>query len=150
MGSVQQYEDCLRCGSENCFSDYYKTGEKYMNCPDCGYCEEYFYKRNEEGKLIKKDESKGFEFDNLIMEHVLRNPYAAYRLKLKDCIAYECGSVEEDGFDDFVTHIIENKDIEFFVTSMLSDGKIIKTIHIGEIPNEAYEADNFDKNEIEL
>jgi len=38
MGSVR-YEDekCPRCGEENCYAEYYyKTGEQYRHCPDCG------------------------------------------------------------------------------------------------------------------
>ena len=49
MGSVIGNIECTRCGSEECFEDYYyKTGEVYISCPDCGYHYSSFIKRNDE------------------------------------------------------------------------------------------------------
>lgn len=81
MGSVIDYNDeCPRCKNTNCFDDYYyKTGEEYFMCPDCGYYRAFHYKRDENGEYLKKDELKGYEFDNLIEEEILiDNPYGVY------------------------------------------------------------------------
>jgi len=80
MGSVINYIDCPNCNQNNCFCDYYyKTGEEFTLCPDCGYHESHKYKRDENGNFIRKDETKGFEFDNLIPEHVLIDkPFGAF------------------------------------------------------------------------
>ena len=59
MGSVISNIDCPTCGSDNCFEDfYYKTGEMYSSCPECGFYHNVHYKRDDEGNLIKKDDSR--------------------------------------------------------------------------------------------
>ena len=68
MGSVIDYnKDCPRCKQENCIYEFwYKTGEEFFHCPDCGYHREFRYKRGEDGMPLRKDENKDFDFDNLI------------------------------------------------------------------------------------
>ena len=83
MGSVIDYINCPNCDSPDCHVDfYYKNNEEYVNCPDCGYHRSVYWKRDEEGNLMRKDETKEYTFDNLISEEVLIDkPFGAYRIK---------------------------------------------------------------------
>ena len=129
MGQIE----CPRCGSEECFEDYYyKTGEEYVSCPDCGYHRSFFIKRDEEGKMMKKDESKDFAFDNVVTEEtLLEEPFGAYLIR------YEGGSgsggaipTEED-YNVFVLDIVSTTNqpdhkMESVVISRFVDGEIKK------------------------
>ena len=132
MGSVIDYIECPHCSGE-AFSDfYYKTGEEYINCQNCGYHYSATYKTDDEGKLITKDGTENYEFDNLIMEtKELKNPYGAYRIKYYDSVAYQCGSLEsEKDFVDIVANLLEIKNtVELFTVSRLINGKI-GVIHV--------------------
>ena len=139
MGSVIDHIDCPNCGQE-AFSDfYYKTGEEYINCQNCGYHYSATYKRDKEGKFITKDGTENYEFENLIMEEKeLKNPYGAYRLKYYDSVAYECGSLEsEQNSVELLVQVREQDNIELFTISRFVDGEI-KIIHV--IDNEPKEA----------
>ena len=139
MGSVIDYIECPNCKSE-AFSDfYYKTGEEYINCQNCGYHYSATYKRDKEGKFITKDGTENYEFENLIMEEKeLKNPYGAYRLKYYDSVAYECGSLEsEQNSVELLVQVREQDNIELFTISRFVDGEI-KIIHV--IDNEPKEA----------
>ena len=55
MGSVIDYIECPRCGQPNCFNDYYyKTGEEFTNCPDCGYYVSIVIKDSSKEKKISE------------------------------------------------------------------------------------------------
>ena len=134
MGRVISNIDCPTCGSANCVEDlYYKTGEMYSSCPECGFYHNVFYKRDENGTLIKKDENLGFEFDNLIMvEEKQEKTYSVYRLKFTESVATEIGHIENEGecerFINEITSISKNDDtIELCELSRFVDGKIVKT-----------------------
>lgn len=134
MGSVMSYINCPRCKSkESCFEDfYYKTGEVYVNCPECGYSLIHHFKRGEDGKLLKKDESKGFEFDNLIEETIeIKNPYGAYRVESVNGGA-TCGTlIKKADYTELAKNMKlelqkENNDIKGVFVSRLVKGKIKK------------------------
>ena len=58
MGSVIDYIECPNCKQE-AFSDfYYKTGEDYINCGNCGYHYAQTLKRDEDGKFVTEDGTK--------------------------------------------------------------------------------------------
>ena len=128
MGSVIDYIECPNC-KEEAFSDYYyKTGEEYINCSSCGYHYSYIIKRDDEGKMIKIDESKDFAIDNVVREEKeLKEPYGAYRIKHYDSVATQCGSLSNKSeFNDLVQHIIDNdKNIEYASISKLLNENII-------------------------
>ena len=133
MGSVISNVNCPRCGSEECFEDfYYKTGEIFSSCPDCGYHRSSFYKRDDNGKLIKLDESKGFEFDNLVMENILYpEPFGSYRLKIKENLGSSSGTIiKSEDYDVLISEVAlqqkTEKNVESFVISRYIDGKIVK------------------------
>jgi uncharacterized C2H2 Zn-finger protein len=134
MGSVIDYIECPRCKEENCLDDfYYKTGEEYINCPDCGYHRVFHYKRDENGNFLKKDEAKGYEFENLISEEVhIENPYGAYRVE-SILGGATCGTLAtDDDYQKFVSEIVslinQKHDIKEVVVSRLVGEKIEKEI----------------------
>jgi predicted nucleic-acid-binding Zn-ribbon protein len=133
MGSVISNVNCPRCGSEECFEDfYYKTGEIFSSCPDCGYHRSSFYKRDDNGKLIKLDESKGFEFDNLVIDQkYCPEPYGAYKLRIVGELGGVSGTlITKEDYDGLVQEVDQlqktENSVEFFVVSRFVDGKIVK------------------------
>ena len=127
MGSVIDYIECPNCEHEAYSDFYYKTGEEYVNCQNCGYHCSVEYKRdNDTGKLITKDGTDDHSFDNLIMEtKELKNPYGAYRIKQYDSVGYECGSLKtEEDFVNLLANIREQNNIELFSISRFVDGEI--------------------------
>ncbi len=134
MGSVIDYIDCPNCGNE-AFSDfYYKTGEEYVGCNHCGYRRSAELKRDEAGKLVTKDGTDRYDFDNVIMEYnEIPNPYGAFRYSIVDSIGTNCGTLEtESDADDFRIEMERNENgvIEFAAISRLVDGEIVETILI--------------------
>jgi Zn ribbon nucleic-acid-binding protein len=126
MGSVIDYIECPNCEHE-AFSDfYYKTGEEYINCQNCGYHYSATYKRDGDGKLFTKDGTLDHSFDNLIMEiNELKNPYGAYRIKYYDSVGYECGSLEnEQNCVELLVQVKELNNVEYFSISRFVDGEI--------------------------
>jgi len=78
MGSVISYDEkCPQCKKEKGFSDfYYKNHEEYFYCQadKCGFSYTYLWKRDNEGNLITRDNTKNYKFENLIMvETVIKN-----------------------------------------------------------------------------
>jgi len=126
MGSVIDYIECPNCKHE-AFSDfYYKTGEEYVNCNNCGFHYSATYKRNDEGKFETIDGTDDYRFDNLIMvENKLENPFGAYRIKVYHSIATQCGVLEnEDQYNQLKQSLEEDVDIEFCSVSRFVDGEI--------------------------
>jgi transcription elongation factor Elf1 len=133
MGSVIDYIECPRCEQE-AFSDYYyKTGEEYINCNSCGYHYSFVIKRDEEGNMIKIDESKDFAFDNVVREEKqIKDPYGAYSIEVENGVR-SCGTLDtEEDYDKFVSDIVsftnQEHNIEQAIVSRLIDGNIIKEI----------------------
>jgi len=141
MGSVIDYIECPHCEHEAYSDFYYKTGEEYVNCQNCGYHYSATFKTDDEGEYITKDGTDNYSLDNMIMEiNEIKNPYGAYRIKYKDTVAYECGSLtDEKEYDMLVTVLTmaDDREIELFTVSRFVDGEI-KVIHV--IDNEPKEA----------
>lgn len=133
MGSVIDYSaKCPRCNQENAVDDYYyKTGEEYLRCTDCGYLYIFRWKRDENGKLILKDESLGDIFSNLVSEEIhLEAPHSCFEIFYTDNSG-QCGSLEtESDYQKFVSGIAsltnQEHNIKKAVVSRLENGKIIK------------------------
>jgi len=126
MGSVIDFIECPNC-SQEAFSDfYYKTGEDYINCGNCGYSRSKYWKRNEEGKFETLDGTDNYSFDNLIMvEEELKNPYGVYRLKTYQSPATQVGSFETQyEYNEFKLHLIDDVEIELCSVSRFVDGEI--------------------------
>jgi len=137
MGSVIDYIECPRCGHE-AFSDYYyKTGEEYISCNCCGYHRSAELKRDNDGKLITKDGTLNYEFDNLIMEYnESPTPYGSFRYKFVDNVGTHCGTLEtEADATEFITTMERNENgaIEYASYSRLVADDIVETILIDNI-----------------
>lgn len=137
MGSVMNYIDCPRCKSESCFEDfYYKSNEIYVSCSDCGYYRSVTWKRDDEGNLVKKDQSKGIEFDNLISEEIhYPEPFGSYRIKMIGDLGSMGGTlVTQEDCDNIIreTALIHSteKSIDSFVISRYIDGQIVVEVII--------------------
>lgn len=133
MGSVIDYIDCPRCEQE-AFSDYYyKTGEEYINCNSCGYHYSFIIKRDEEGNMIKIDESKDFAIDNVVREEkILKEPYCAYSIEFDNGVR-SCGTLEsEKDYDEFVSDIVslfnQEHNMQEVIVSRFADGKINREV----------------------
>jgi Zn ribbon nucleic-acid-binding protein len=126
MGSVIDFIECPNCTQEAYSDFYYKTGEQYVNCSNCGYVHSQFWKRNEEGKLETLDGTDNYEFDNLtLVVEELKNPYGSYRLKTYQSPAYQVGSFEtEDQYNEFKSNLTEDVEIEVCTVSRFIDGEI--------------------------
>lgn len=134
MGSVIDYIECPNCGNE-AFSDYYyKSGEEYVSCDGCGYRRSAQLRRDETGKLVTKDGTERYDFDNVIMDYEeSANPYGAFRYRLVGTVGTHCGTLENEAdATDFITTMERNENgaIESASYSRLVDGQIVQTILI--------------------
>lgn len=123
MGSVLDFIECPNCRSEAYSDFYFKTGEEYVNCQNCGY--HYSATIVSRGKPLNELTDSDWEFDEL------KDPYAAYRVKHHDSVATQCGSLAtEQQFNQLKNEIESLKDtIEYFAISRYVGGDIIsKTI----------------------
>lgn len=139
MGSVIDYIDCPNCKQE-AFSDfYYKTGEEYVNCTNCGYHYSAKYRRDENRKFVTKDNTEDYSFDNLILDIVeISNPYGSFRIKNQGSVGEHCGSLKDkEEYDSFVSDILsltsQENTMESCVISRLVDGSIVKEVLVGDI-----------------
>lgn len=127
MGSVIDYIECPNC-KEEAFSDYYyKTGEEYINCNNCGY--------HYSTTILNRDKklSELTEEDWKVEE--LKNPYGAYRIKYYDSVATQCGSLtDESDYGELRQHLSNNESVEFASVSRFLDGQITTEVLIDNGP----------------
>ena len=122
MGSVIDYIECPHCKTEAYSDFYYKTGEEYVNCQNCGY--HYSATIINRDKLLNELTEEDWEINEL------KDPYGAFRIKYYDSVAYECGSLEsEEDFVKLLANLREQTNIELFTISRFVDGEI-KVIHV--------------------
>lgn len=119
MGSVIDYIECPNCGQPNCTSDfYYKSGEEYVQCTDCGYYKSIEIKIGSRKKNFSDLTEEDWEIDEI------SNPYGAFRAKLKKSIVYTCGSISsKEHFDHIISNL--NEEIDEFTLSRFINGKIV-------------------------
>ena len=118
MGSVIDYIECPNCKQEAYSDFYYKTGEEYVNCQNCGY--------HHSATIINRDKLLNELTDEDWKVVELKNPYGAYRIKYYDSVAYECGSLEnEEDFVQLLVQVRELDNIEYFSINRFVDGKIM-------------------------
>jgi Zn ribbon nucleic-acid-binding protein len=120
MGSIVDYIACPSCKSTACSDFYYKTGEEYVNCNNCGYHYSATIK-NRDKKLSELTQS---DWD--IVE--LQNPYGSFRYKMAGDIGTCCGTLatSEDADQFRVEMKLESQDqVEFAQISRLVDGEIL-------------------------
>lgn len=117
MGSVLNFIECPNCKHEASDDFYYKTGEEYVNCGNCGY--------HRSATIVNRDKklSELTEEDWKVEE--LKNPYGAYRLKVYHSVATQCGSLEnEEQYNEFKLQLEGDVEIEFCSVSRFVDGEI--------------------------
>ena len=115
MASVLNYIECPNCKHEASDDFYYKTGEEYINCGNCGY--------HRSATIINRDKklSELTEEDWEIKE--LKDPYGAYRLKVYHGVATQCGSLEnKEQYNEFKSQL--EGDVEFCSVSRFVNGEI--------------------------
>ena len=127
MGSVIDHMDCPRCKSEYCTIDfYYKSGEEYVFCPDCGYNYQHHIERDEEGKVVKTG-INGYKWTSNESE-----PYAALHLKYKKGFGSMGHINTEEDYnqmkEDVDKFIEANPDVVLIETSRFDGKEIIKDI----------------------
>jgi Zn ribbon nucleic-acid-binding protein len=117
MGSVLDFIECPNCKHEASDDFYYKTGEEYVNCGNCGY--------HRSATIVNRDKklSELTEEDWKVEE--LKTPYGAYRLKVYHSVATQCGSLEnEEQYNEFKLQLEGDVEIEFCSVSRFVDDKI--------------------------
>ena len=127
MGSVLDFIECPNCKHEASDDFYYKTGEEYVNCGNCGY---HF-----SATIVNRDKklSELTEEDWKIEE--LKNPYGAYRLKVYHSIATQCGSLEnEEQYDELKKTIEDDMEVEFCSVSKFINGEIVTEMIVDNGP----------------
>ena len=122
MGSVISNIDCPNCNSPECMEDYYyKTGECYAHCPDCGYHHSAWIINREK---LRSGEDKSPEWK----EEQTKNPYCAFYVDYSKTGTAGTFSTEEE-FLKAKKEILEKKDeIKKFSISRFVDGQIKKQI----------------------
>lgn len=128
MASVLDFIECPNCKSEAVCDYYYKTGEEYTSCNNCGYHRSATIK-NREKRLDQLIES-----DWKITE--LKTPYGAYRLKTHNDIGVQCGSLKnKKQYDQLKSTIINDVEIEFCSVSRFINNKIVEEMIINNSSN---------------
>ena len=117
MGSVIDYIECPNCGHEAHSDFYYKTGEEFINCNNCG-----FYRYIELDSDVA-DITNLKDSDYNITE--CADPYGAYRLQYKGQPGRLCGTLEtKQQYDDLRERVKDDTDVEFVSVSRLVNGSI--------------------------
>lgn len=127
MGSVIDHIECPNCKHEAMDDFYYKTGEEYINCGNCGY--------HHSATIINRDKklSELTKDDWKITE--IKNPYGAFRIKYYGSIGYQCGSIlNEEDYNELNESVIKNDNVELFSISKLINGEIITEVIIDNGP----------------
>ena len=127
MGSVIDYIECPNCKTEAMSDFYYKTGEEYINCNNCGY--------HRSATIINRDKNLNelTESDWNIEE--LKNPFGAYRLKVYHSVSTQCGSLEnEEQYNELKKNIEADVEIEYCSVSRFIDNKIVEELLINNSP----------------
>jgi len=118
MASVMDVMECPNCGREASIDYYYKTGEEYINCGNCGY---HF-----SATIVNRDKLLTELTDDDWKVEEVKNPWGAYRLKQYNSVVYQCGSLEnEEQYTEFRNMVNQDDDIEFWSVSRLVDGEIV-------------------------
>ena len=120
MGSVIDYIECPNCKTEAYSDFYYKTGEEYVNCNNCGY----HYSATIKDRTKKLTELTQDDWE----VHELKSPYGSFRYKMAGEISTVCGSLTtaEDADKFRVAMKLEYQDhVEFAQISRLVGDEIV-------------------------
>lgn len=126
MGSVLDFIECPNCKHEASDDFYYKTGEEYIFCQNCGY--------HRSATIINRDKALNelSDVDWEIKEN--KHPFGAYRISTRGNIGYQCGSLSsEQEYNDLKTDVLIDPDLDYASISRFIDGEIKEEILINEI-----------------
>lgn len=127
MGSVIDYIECPNCKHEASDDFYYKTGEEYINCNNCGY--------HRSATIINRDKNLNELTDSDWNIEELKNPFGAYRLKVYHSVSTQCGSLEnEEQYNELKKNIEADVEIEYCSVSRFIDNKIVEELLINNSP----------------
>ena len=127
MGSVIDYIECPNCKTEAMSDFYYKTGEEYINCNNCGY--------HRSATIINRDKNLNELTDSDWNIEELKNPFGAYRLKVYHSVSTQCGSLEnEEQYNELKKNIEADVEIEYCSVSRFIDNKIVEELLINNSP----------------
>lgn len=118
MGSIIDYVECPNCGLEM-FSDfYYKSGEEYAHCSNCGY--------HHSAQIVNRNKPLNRLTDEDWKFTTINNPYGAYKLQFSDEKGATCGSMRtEEEWNTFKNNVLgseANNLISYFSLSRYVDG----------------------------
>jgi Zn ribbon nucleic-acid-binding protein len=123
MGSVIDYIECPNCKTEAHSDYYYKSGEEYINCNNCGY----YFSATIKNRDKKLNELTDEDWD--IQECI--NPFGAFRLKYVGDVATQCGSLRNEAeWNELVKNVKEDDQyfiVEYFQLSQFINGEIVET-----------------------
>lgn len=119
MGSVIDYIECPNCLHEAYNDYYYKTGEEYTMCNNCGY--------SYSAQIINRDKPLDELTDEDWKIEELKHPYGSYRIQVKGDIGFGCGPLPtEQSFEDLKSEIEKRAaEIEYFAVSAFINGEIV-------------------------
>ena len=126
MGSVLDFIECPNCKQEASDDFYYKTGEEYIFCQNCGY--------HRSATIINRDKALNelSDVDWEIKEN--KHPFGAYRISIRGNIGYQCGSLSsEQEYNDLKTDVLIDPDLDYASISRFIDGEIKEEILINQI-----------------
>ena len=117
MGSIIEHIECPNCEHET-FSDfYYKTGEEYVNCSNCGY--HYSATIKDRTKLLSELTEDDYEIV------YSKDPYGAYKIKMYEGVGYTCGSLKnKKQLNELKKQCEQDDAIEYLQVSRFIDGQI--------------------------
>lgn len=122
MGSVIDCIECPNCQFPDCHTDfYYKTGEEYTFCSECGYSKQvHIVNRNKPLNELTEEDWRNDE---------VANPWGSYRIKEIGMVGSTVGTlVSEEDFDYVLGQVMANlESVDEFTVSRMVDKKIVKT-----------------------
>lgn len=127
MGSVIEAIECPRCNQEAYMDFYYKTGEEYIFCDNCGYSRSV--------EIINRDKNLDElnESDYSVKEN--KEPYGAFRAQINGIVTFQIGTLStEEDYKEFVKCIQDDSEIGYAHVSRFVDGTILKEILVDKGP----------------
>lgn len=125
MGSVLDFIECPNCKQEASSDFYYKTGEEYIFCQNCGY--------HRSATIINREKALNelSDLDWEIKEN--KQPFGAYKVSVRDCIGYQCGSLaSEQEYNDLKADVLADSSLDYASISRFIDGEIKEEILINQ------------------
>lgn len=127
MGSLIDNIDCPVCKSPEASNDfYYKTGEEYTHCHQCGYYH----------SLTLKDRSKPLNDPGNWELRECKNPFGSYGLRLHNHPGAQFGTLEtEESYLKLKFEVERDPEISNAWVRRFIDGKIVEEILVEETPS---------------